>query len=75
MDIIVARNFGSIKQVSMAYARNVAYAKLKHFTVYASAVLYGLPRTHLFCSSICLLLAKTGISELQANAIYDEKVQ
>ena len=33
VDIIVWRKFGSAKQVSMTYPRNVAYVKLKHFTV------------------------------------------
>ena len=30
----ILRKFGSVKQVSMAYARNVAYAKLKYFTLF-----------------------------------------
>ena len=33
VDIIVPQKFVSAKQVSMAYAQNVAYTKLKHFTV------------------------------------------
>ena len=33
VDIIVEQKFGSAKQVSMAYVRNVACAKLKHISV------------------------------------------